>query len=462
MPTSKTFETRLETTPDLLFSWHARPGAFDRLRPPWQRLEITQPAPLENGSRVKLRLKKGPVWLSWTAEHRDVVEGQGFTDFQKKGPFALWHHRHEFEAAPGGGTLLRDRIEYALPGGPLGALIGGPAVEKDLDSTFAYRHATTARDLERHALYAKSPRLRIAVTGASGLVGSNLVPFLSTGGHEVLAVRRGSREHHGDAGVRWSPDQGLLEPESIDPFDAVVHLAGENIASGRWTPERKARIRDSRVEGTRNLVRSLGRLKHPPRTLVCASAIGFYGSRGAENLDENSGSGEGFLADTAVAWEAAARDAETYGIRVVLLRLGIVLSPAGGALAKMLPPFRLGAGGRVGAGDQFMSWISIDDAVGVINAALLTDDLEGPVNAVGPEPVTNSDFTGTLGRVLGRPTLFPLPGPAARALFGEMADEMLLSSTKVTPAKLLQTGFHFKDSKLEGALLHVLGRNRLP
>jgi uncharacterized protein (TIGR01777 family) len=354
--------------------------------------------------------------------------------------------------------VLHDRIDYDLPGGALGRVFAGRAVARDLDSTFAFRHATTARDLARHERFRELQRRRVAITGSTGLVGSSLLPFLSTGGHTVVPlVRDGSSSATRDD-PRWSPEAGLLEPEVMEPFDAVVHLAGEGIASGRWSRERKARIRDSRVNGTRNLVRTLGRLPRPPRTLVCASAIGFYGSRGDQVLDETSPAGEGFLAETCREWETAALEAERLGIRVVLLRFGIVLTPSGGALAKMLPPFRFGGGGVLGNGRQYMSWISIDDAVGAIHQALLDESLNGPVNAVAPEAITNREFTKSLGRVLGRPTLLPLPAPGARLLFGEMADEMLLSSSRVAPAKLNKAGFSFDDPTLELALARLLGK----
>jgi uncharacterized protein (TIGR01777 family) len=371
-------------------------------------------------------------------------------------------HRHEFEPTEADGSLLRDQIDYALPGGAIGRLIAGRSVARDLDSTFAFRHSTTARDLARHARFRERQLMRVAVTGASGLVGSSLLPFLSTGGHSVVPLARGSSSSAAGDNPRWSPEAGLLDPDSIEPVDAIVHLAGEGIASGRWTQERKARIRDSRVIGTRNLVRTLGQLERPPRTLVCASAIGFYGSRGDQVLNETSSGGEGFLAETCREWEAAALEAARLGIRVVLLRFGVILTPSGGALAKMLPPFRFGGGGVLGNGRQYMSWISIDDAVGAIHQALLDESLVGPVNTVAPEPVTNREFTKTLGRVLRRPTLFPLPAPGARVLFGEMADEMLLSSARVVPAKLNQAGFAFDDPKLEPALARLLGKARMP
>lgn len=455
------FESKTQSAPEELYAWHARQGAFERLQPPWQKIEIDQSAPLDNGSQARLRLKKGPFWFPWLAEHRDVVPGRGFTDEQVSGPFAHWVHRHEFEPSATGGGLLRDRIDYKLPGGALGDLVAGRSVARDLETTFAYRHATTGRDLARHDRFRDRQALRVAITGASGLVGRNLQAFLRTGGHTVVPVERGGKSSAADSGkLRWTPEEGLLDPETTAPFDAIVHLAGEGIASGRWSKERKARIRDSRVKGTRNLVRTLGELRHPPHTLVCASAVGFYGSRGDQALDETTAAGEGFLAETCQAWEAAALEAERLGIRVVLLRFGIILTPAGGALAKMLPPFRFGGGGLLGSGRQFMSWITIDDAIGAIHQALLDESLIGPVNAVAPQPVTNREFTKTLGRVLKRPTIFPLPAPAARLLFGEMADEMLLSSCRVVPTKLDEAGFAFDDPNLEAAFTRLLGKRR--
>ncbi len=462
MPTA-TFESRIPVPPTELFAWHARTGAFERLSPPWQQIAIDHPAPVEEGTRVHLRLKKGPLWLKWTAEHRDVEPGRRFTDVQTSGPFSRWVHRHEFEPHASGGSTLRDRIEYRLPGGLLGRMVAGSSVANDLEATFCYRHATTARDLARHQRFRVRPRQRIAITGASGLVGTGLRAFLTTGGHRVVSLRRGRRSAPGESvdSVHWTTEAGILEPQSVEPFDAVVHLAGESIASGRWTAARKSRIRDSRVNGTRNLVHSLAELPRPPKTLICASAIGFYGSRGDRILEETAAAGDGFLAETCREWEAASLEAESLGVRVVRLRFGIILTPSGGALAKMLPPFRLGLGGVLGSGRQHMSWISIDDAVGAIHEAVLDETLTGAVNAVAPQPVTNREFTQALGKALRRPTGFPVPAPAARLAFGEMADEMLLSSTRVVPSRLLDTGFAFHDPDLDAALARLLGKARM-
>ncbi len=299
--------------------------------------------------------------------------------------------------------------------------------------------------------------MKVLVSGSTGLVGSALVRDLAGGGHGVTRLVR-SFPGAGLDGVRWDPEAGAVDLEGMEGHDAVVHLAGENIAGARWTPGRKARIRDSRVGGTRQLCDALQRLDRPPAVMVCASATGYYGDRGPEVLCEESPPGKGFLADVCREWEAATEGAARKGLRVVNLRIGMVLSAEGGALAKMLPAFRAGAGGRIGSGEQYMSWIALPDLVGVIRHALSSASLQGPVNAVAPHPVTNREFTKTLGRILGRPTVALLPAFAARLLFGEMADELLLASTRAAPAKLLASGYRFAFPELETALRPLLGK----
>jgi uncharacterized protein (TIGR01777 family) len=298
--------------------------------------------------------------------------------------------------------------------------------------------------------------MRVAITGASGLIGSSLVPFLTAGGHQVIRLVR--REGAGPGEATWDAESGSLDGAALDGVEAVVHLAGENIAGGRWTDARKRRLRSSRIGPTGRLAQALASLPRPPRVLVSSSAVGYYGDRGDSWVTETSPSGGDFLGRLAVEWEAATEPAARGGIRVVNLRTGIVLSPGGGALGKMLTPFKFGVGGLLGPGTQYMSWIAMDDLLGAIRHALATAGLSGPVNAVAPEPVTNAVFTTTLAHVLGRPALAPVPAFALRLLFGEMADAALLSSIRVRPERLLASGYRFRFADLETALRHLLGR----
>ena len=299
--------------------------------------------------------------------------------------------------------------------------------------------------------------MRILVSGSSGLVGSALVPSLGTGGHQVVRLVR-TRPTAGTAAILWDPARGALDSAALEGFDAMVHLAGEGLVQGRWNPARKARIRDSRVGGTRLLAETIARLARPPQVFISASAVGYYGDRGDEVLREDAPPGRDYLAEVCRAWEDAAEPAARKGARVVQHRFGVILSPKGGALRKMLPPFKLGVGGRLGDGRQYMSWITLDDVLGAIEHALLTATLKGPVNTVAPHPRTNAEFTDTLGRVLGRPTLFPMPAFAARLAFGEVADALLLASQRVEPARLLASGYRFRHPDLEPALRFLLGR----
>ncbi|MGH9523450.1 MAG: TIGR01777 family oxidoreductase [Terriglobales bacterium] len=295
--------------------------------------------------------------------------------------------------------------------------------------------------------------MRILVTGASGLIGSALLGSLRRGGHDASALVR--RPASGGGEVKWNPN--AVDPAPFEGADAVVHLAGANIAAGRWTPERKKVIADSRVDSTRNVAQSIAATTRKPKVLVSASAIGFYGDRGDELLHESSPGGSGFLAEVAREWEAAAQPAERAGIRVVLPRIGVVLSGRGGALPKIALPFRMFMGGRVGSGGQWMSWIELDDMVRLIVFAIENDSVRGPVNAVAPQAVTNSEFTRTLAHVLHRPAIFPAPAFAVRLAMGtEMANELLLSSSRVEPKVALNAGFRFEYPQLHSALARAL------
>jgi len=299
--------------------------------------------------------------------------------------------------------------------------------------------------------------MKVIVTGSSGLVGQALLPRLEASGHEVhTLVRRPAVNGHD---LQWNPGRASIPVEKLEGFEGVIHLAGESIAEGRWTADKMNRIRDSRVQGTQLLCEALARLEKKPRVLVCASAIGYYGDREDEVLGEDAESGRNFLADVCRDWEAACEPARAAGIRVVNLRIGVVLSRDGGALAKMLLPYQLGLAGKIGSGTQWMSWIELGDLVSAIVHVLGLETIEGPVNAVSPEAVTGSQYTKALGRVLSRPTVFPMPAAVARLAFGKMADELLLASVRVRPNALLMSGFQFEHPELEGALRHALGRS---
>lgn len=294
--------------------------------------------------------------------------------------------------------------------------------------------------------------MRIAITGASGTIGRELTRWLTAQGHSVVPVSR----RPAAGGILWDPLRGVLDSGDLNGVDTVVHLAGENIAGGRWTPERKRVLRESRVGPTRLLAETLARMSRPPRTLISASAVGIYGDRGATLLEEDALPATSFLGALATDWEAAADPARAAGVRVVHPRFGVVLTPSGGALAKMLPPFRLGLGGPVGSGRQWMPWIALDDALGVIGQLLSKEALVGPVNAVAPEQVTNAQFGHTLGRVLHRPAVIPLPALALKLAFGEMAEATLLASQRVVPRVLHESGFQWQFPTLERALQHLM------
>ncbi len=444
--------------PEEVFDWHERPGALERLTPPWGDVEVvSRSGGIRDGGKISLRIRRGPTAFRWDLTHKDYIRGRQFRDEQVSGPMKHWSHRHLFEPAEGGGTLARDEIDMEPPLGFAGRAIGPGFVKRELDRLFAFRYQRLFTDLARHRAFAHQKRLSVAITGASGLVGSNLRHFLTTGGHEVVRLVRDSRKmSEGD--VFWNPATGVLDEKALQRVDAVVHLAGTSIASGRWTEARKRSIKQSRIRGTELIARTLANMKNGPRVLISASAVGYYGDRGAEVLNESTSPGRGFLAEVCRGWEGATTSAERAGVRVVNLRMGVVLSPNGGALGQMLLPFKMGAGGRIGSGKQYMSWIDLDDLVGLIQHTLYDDSLHGPVNATAPTPVPNAAFTSALGRALGRPTVVPVPGFAVKAAFGELGTEALLWGQRVRPEKALNSGFEFFYKGVEDSLRFQLGR----
>ncbi|KAA1251323.1 TIGR01777 family protein [Mycobacterium simiae] len=438
---------------DEVFEWHARPGAFTRLSPPWQPMRlVTAAASLKDG-RATLALPGG---LRWVAAHQpdsydpprrfvDVLGSDGLASLPAQ-VVVRWRHTHEFDDCGAGRTRVTDRVDTPVPG-PL------------LRPMFVYRHRQLADDLAAHQVAAEH-RLKpttVAVTGSSGLVGSALTAFLSTGGHRVVRLVRGTPRNSAER--QWDPVDP--NPGLLDGVEAVIHLAGASIA-GRFTARHREAIRDSRIGPTRRLAELFARTANGPRVLISASAIGFYGyDRGDQTLTEDSDRGDGFLADVVADWEQATGPASRAGARVVQVRTGIVQSPRGGTLQLMRPLFSAGLGGRLGDGRQWLSWIGIDDLVDVYHRALWDSALSGAVNAVAPQPVRNTDYTRVLAQVLRRPAVLPVPSLAPRLLLGKQgARELVCASQRVLPHRLNQAQHRFRQPDLDSALRHLLGRSR--
>lgn len=459
------FRSRIEAPAEEVFNWHAQESAFERLTPPWEKVEVLERiGGIENGAVTKFYVNMGPFRKLWVARHLNYIKGHQFADQQEQGPFAYWLHTHQMlpidNTEDNLSSYLQDSIDYQLPLGWLGKMVAGSMVRNKINKMFAYRHFVTAHDIAIHQTYRNSfakGGAKIAITGASGLIGSALTPFLKSGGHQVYKLVR-SQADGSKKEIFWQPSNKILNPKDLEGMDVVIHLAGENIAASRWTDLQKKRIRDSRVETTKFLADTLAKLDNPPSVLISASAIGYYGDRAAEILREESPIGNGFLSEVSQQWEAATQIATDRGIRVVCLRNGIVLSPKSGALAKMLLPFKLGLGGQFGRGKQYMSWIAIDDVIGAIYHIIANEEIRGAVNLVSPNPVTNREFTKILGQVLFRPTIFPLPAFIANLALGEMANDLLFSSTRVHPGKLLASNYNFRHPELEATLRHLLGK----
>jgi uncharacterized protein (TIGR01777 family) len=448
-----------------LYTWHSRPLAFQRLQPPWEEVKLisTTGSFGTDGQRIEFQTRLfGLIKSTWLAEAYDFQPGKGFQDRQLKGPFAYWNHAHRFIPDGEKASFLEDHIEYRLPLGLVGRFLGSRMTRRHLQALFNYRHAVTASDLHRHAQFREQPRQTIAITGSRGLIGSALVPFLTTGGHRVVRLVTGSAQRTGDDGttwLNWDPTAPLA-PQMLEDVDAVIHLAGDNVASGRWTDRKKRQILDSRIIPTEQIARAIAEMPahRRPRVFLSASAVGYYGNRGDERLTEDADSGTGFFPEVARRWEAATLLARDCGVRTVHLRIGVVLTPRGGALGKQLFAFKMGAGAVLGNGRQWVPWITIGDLVGAIYHCLMSSSLSGPINVVGPHPVTNYEFTKTLGNVLRRPAFLWLPRSVLRLMFGELADEALLASVNVIPKKLVDSGFRFDHSDLQTALRFVLGR----
>lgn len=454
-------QTQLDVSREALFAWHERPGAFERLAPPFAAPELVETdGTLKDGARTILKVPAGPISRRWVAEHRDYRAGYSFTDVQVSGPFAKWEHTHRF-ADHGAGSRLTDSIRYRLPLAPISHWVAGGFVAKQLKRTFDFREFALKRDFELAAAlrsqFGDAPLpAKVAIAGASGLIGSALQAALSTQGVEVVQL---VRRPAGEGQVHWDPRAGVLDPKAIEDCGAVIHLGGANIAEGRWSDQRKRVLTDSRVQSTRLIARTLAELGDPQRTLVVASAVGYYGAqRGDEELDESSAPADDFLGELCQQWEAAADPARAAGVRVAHSRFGVVLDPRGGALKKLLPVFLLGGGGPVGSGRQWMSWIGVEDAIGLLIWALADPSFDGPYVAAAPEPIQQRDFAKVLGRVLRRPSFVPTPALAIRAAFGEMGEATVLGSQRAFARKVGLSAYPYATADLESALRGCLGR----
>ncbi|HYA83772.1 MAG TPA: TIGR01777 family oxidoreductase, partial [Candidatus Bathyarchaeia archaeon] len=453
--------SRVDVPPIELFQWHAKEGALERLNPPWLPFNlIDKNGGLRDGT-VEIAMRFTPFLNSkWLIKHLDTeyIEGKRFVDTQIKGPFSHWKHTHDIIPYGNSSSLLEDRIEYRLPLGKIGRLVARKIVTKNLEEIFQYRHSIVKQDTDIHCtLIKKNNPLIIAITGSTGFIGSSLVPFLTTGGHKVIRLLRRTSKINRKT-IRefayWEPNKLSSQFLSGVDINAVVNLAGENI-EGRWTKQKKKRILDSRIQTTKSLCESLVCLDRPPEVLVSASAVGYYGDMGDQVLSEESNPGDGFFPEVCREWEEATEKAKSSGIRVLNIRIGLVLSSSGGILRRILGPFKMGLGGRIGSGTQYISWIALDDLLGIVLHTISNKSVSGALNAVSPNPITNRDFTRILGNVLSRPTLISIPRFAARMAFGELTDAALLSSVRVLPIKLLRSGYQFRFPKIEQALRHT-------
>jgi len=446
---------------EAVFKWHSRPGAIERLSPPWDPLKVlSRSGGIEKGAQVTLAMKTGPFPYKWFARHTDYRENEFFRDEQIKGPFSEWVHSHRFEPDGNNRCILEDSIEYRLPFHSASKFITQSIINKKLERIFTYRHKITANDVPLHHSNNKIKPMTILISGTSGLIGSSIIPFLTTGGHRVIRLVRKPVDNFMDE-IFWDPISGILSLEEVGRVDAVLHLAGENLGNGRWTKARKKKIIESRVKGTELISKAIAALEDPPEVMLCASAIGFYGNRGDKVLSEIDGPGDDFISSLCNNWENAAGRALEKGIRTVFLRIGVALTPEGGALQRLLLPFNLCLGGKIGSGRQYISWIDMEDIIGAIYHSLTSMDITGPVNVVSPNPVTNLQFTKSLGRILSRPTPFPIPAFAIKLGFGQMGREILLSSTKVKPDVLIEAGYCFKNPDIDTALRQMLGKREL-
>jgi uncharacterized protein (TIGR01777 family) len=396
----------------------------------------------------------GPFPFHFHAHHVEDNPGEMFRDIQERGPFASWSHTHLFHNTDNG-SLLEDRIEYALPGHRFLPSFLTNHVERKLTRVFQQRQRTLTADIALHQRCSHTP-LKILVTGASGVLGKGLVSLLTTGGHTVWTLVRRPPDPDKNE-IFWNPEAGILNQSDLPELDGVIHLAGQYIGLNRWTSASKQRVLESRIKGTELLARTLATLKKPPKVLLSSSAVGYYGDCRDRLIDERTPAGKNFISTVCKQWEKAARPASDAGIRTVFLRMGVSVTPRGGALHQILSSSPLGFMRYFGSGNQYISWISGDDLISAMLHALITPSLEGPVNITATEPVTNRELMRTLAKITGRPLLFPMPGRLFQIMYGQMAREIILSGCHVSNKKLKESGFEFRHQNLETTLRNLLG-----
>ncbi len=451
-----TKSTKINVPVETLFAWHGRKGAIARLTPPWVPMKIISRNMdgIQKGVKVKFKIKLFKIPMIWESEHIEYKENNIFKDRQTKGPFTQWEHTHRFIPHGAISCIMEDRVEFKLPFGILSRPFYGLA-KKRLKKIFGYRHGVLKYDLENHVQ--KTKKLKVLISGASGTIGKALIPLLQTCGHEVIVLVRRKKDLS-DHELFWDPYKGILDIERAGRIDAVINLNGIDISKGRWTEKQKKFIIDSRVIPTSLLARKIKNMSQKPETFITASAIGFYGNNTSGVVTEKDEKGDFFISRVCKEWEDASLEAQKAGVRTVMLRTGVVLTPVGGALAKMILPFKLGMGVILSHGRQYMSWISKDDEISAILFILENSNIQGAVNLTAPEPVTNREFSKTLAKVFSKKVYFTMPMFMIGLIWGQMGLETILASIRVKPEKLLNNGFRFQHKTLFFALKDMLGR----
>jgi len=422
---------------------------------------------INNDDNSIFRINLGPITFKWVAKHFGYIHNRQFQDKMIKGPFKKWIHTHSFIPQEQNQCIIEDKIDYMLRFGKIGSKIIQKRIQNYLNQLFIYRERILVNDTILEKMTQEKGK-NILITGSHGLIGSSLIPLLTNvGRHKITRlVRKVNNNNMGSSpttnkedkkSIFWYPEYDKLDHHELEGFDIIIHLAGENIF-GRWTDIKKQSIFNSRVGSTKLLAKSLTKLSNPPSLLICASAIGYYGDRPNEYITEDSIPGKGFLSEVCQQWEKATHDVTEIGIRVVNTRFGVVLTPKGGILQKLLSPFKLGLGITIGNKDQYISWVSIEDVIKSIFYSITNTSIKGPVNVVSPKPITNLEFSDTLKKIFNPKLSVSINQNIPKLIFGEMSKEVLSTNTYVIPKRLISTGYKFFNSELEDSLRFLLGK----